>query len=503
MNTEIISTKSGSLFGIIEDRFLVFKGVPYAKAERFKPPVPCHWDNILDCTQYGKKAMQVFEPRLPWMPVQTRAEFDEDCQNLNIYVPRDKDPMKKLPVLVEIHGGAFQNGSNQGNTGHNVIRDEQIIYVSINYRLGVFGFLYLGELLGEDYQTSGNNGLLDQLAAIHWIYENIEAFGGDPERITVLGASAGAKSIGALMMIREFDQYVSQVILSSGATQSIRSIDTSVKTTSHFIDTLVKTAPSLGYDKELLTKTHIKDTLLHMSSDDLLKVQQIFCDNPGSTCMFGPVADGIIIETDWQEQAIHGTYWSGRALVGCSRNEMMGGKLADPDFLDHAPINADHLFGQNTVLAKESFTTLCTQHTNAYKESPSAETQKDFWVRILTDYMYRTYSYRIANRLAAKKCDTWLYCVEFYPALHCSDQGLAFGEPDTNFYQTDEEKEAFYRLGTRIRTAYHQFIKGEDPDWQPMTITDRICMYFDKESVARSIPEHDVLTAFPEEVYIL
>lgn len=127
-----------------------------------------------------------------------RKEYGEDCLNLNIYVParaalEARREGKGLPVAVYIHGGAFQNGSNRDRSGKQIIRDHSFIYVSINYRLGVLGYLYLGAALGEEYRGTGNNGTLDQLAALRWIYDNIGEFGGDRSRITVFGESAGAK----------------------------------------------------------------------------------------------------------------------------------------------------------------------------------------------------------------------------------------------------------------------------------------------------------------------
>lgn len=283
-----ITTHTGTVHGIPEDGFLSFKGVPYAQAERFMPPQPCSWDGVLECTCFGKKAMQPVDTHTPELAKQYAAEFGEDCLNLNIYVPEHADTGEKLPVLLEIHGGGFQNGSNREHTPRQVIRDEAIIYVAINYRIGVFGYLYLGELLGQEYLSNGNNGLLDQLAAIRWTHENIEAFGGDPQKITVLGSSAGAKSIGALMMLPEFNNYTQQVILSSGATQSIRSLDTSRKTTAGYL-----AAAQRLMDKE--NRSFTKTDLLHASAGDLIRIQQEFCDNPGNTCMFGPVADGTVI----------------------------------------------------------------------------------------------------------------------------------------------------------------------------------------------------------------
>ena len=174
-----ITTRHGQVEGVQEGRLWAFRGIPYAKAERFGKPQPYSWEGVLDCSAFGKKAIQVYDGGAPWQPKQERWEFDEDCLNLNIYTPNVEG---KLPVVIYIHGGAFQDGSNQRRSGEGMIRNHNFLYVSVNYRLGVLGYLYLGRLLGEEYQHTGNLGTLDQLAAVEWIYENIAAFGGDPER---------------------------------------------------------------------------------------------------------------------------------------------------------------------------------------------------------------------------------------------------------------------------------------------------------------------------------
>ena len=140
-----------------------------------------------ECTKFSPKAFQV---------TSNPSECSEDCLTLNIYTP---DLDGSCPVLIDIHGGGFQSGSNSGHYSHpeRFVKDRRVIYIPIQYRLGVWGYLYLGGLLGDEYAASGNNGTLDQYAAIKWVSENISKFGGDPKRITVMGNSAGAKSVGA------------------------------------------------------------------------------------------------------------------------------------------------------------------------------------------------------------------------------------------------------------------------------------------------------------------
>ena len=155
----IIETTLGKIEGYKENNLYLFKGIPYAAAERFRAPQSISWKGILDCTHFRDKTAQIVEGDIT-------TEYSEDGLNLNIYTPSLNEA---LPVLVEIHGGAFQNGSNQKMDPYHVIGNRRIVYVTINYRLGVFGYLYLGKELKEEFQSSGNNGTLDQIAALKWV----------------------------------------------------------------------------------------------------------------------------------------------------------------------------------------------------------------------------------------------------------------------------------------------------------------------------------------------
>ena len=226
-----IHTRSGVLEGHLKGRLYCFRGIPYARAARFQPPREYRWEGVYRAERFGLSAMQS-ACRQPG----AREKYGEDCLNLNIYVPAKAFAAgKKLPAAVWLHGGAFQNGSGRDREGEKMIRDRGFLFISVEYRLGVLGYLYLGEALGEDYRHTGNNGTLDQLAALKWIHENIEAFGGDPERVTVFGESAGAKSLGALFLRPEMKAYCAQALMASGGWQSIRSERTAARVTRMFL----------------------------------------------------------------------------------------------------------------------------------------------------------------------------------------------------------------------------------------------------------------------------
>ena len=540
-----VMTTGGMVSGICSGGYAEFKGIPFARAGRFKRPEPVRWEGVRDASVFGKKAMQVFgPPAAPWEKPQTRDEFDEDCLNLNIYVPesfvilpensRENGsipairptscpairPAKTaghgtasengggLPVLVEVHGGAFQNGSNQEHLPAQIIRDQRLIYVSVNYRIGVFGFLYL-DGLGEKEEKGGNKqadaapettcrehapearctdaaleidiriGLMDLMASIRWIYENISAFGGDPERMTLMGSSAGAKAIAALMCTPKLKRYVHRVILSSGATQSIRDKKTAGIIANRFMDQLcqiLENQPSAdGGAKDSRegkagclppdgSKRLTIRELMELPADILIEAQKRLCDNPGNTCMFGPVADGIFLPENASEIAARGTLWEGSAMIGSSMHELGFYKMLNPDFAPKAPEIAKFLFGKNASVARADFKRLCDEYTSEHGCEPSGEQMSDIWVRILTDYMYRTYSYRLARRLAARGSKVWQYSVAFEPALHCFDQSLAFAKPLPVFFNGQEHMAKAKALGQEIYKSFIQFITSGDPN---------------------------------------
>lgn len=516
-----IMTVCGPIKGEEDGTYARFLGIPYATAERFGSPHPVRWTSTLDCTKFGKKAMQDFENTdmgntLQGGAPQSREEFDENCLNLNVYVPLQKEnsstPKRALPVLFEVHGGAFQRGSNQAHTPAQILKDHEFIYVSINYRLGVFGFLYLDELLtSQPTLHTGNLGLQDILSALEWVYTNIGAFGGDPERITVLASSAGAKAIATLMCTPHFNRYTHQLILASGSTQSIRDKQTANQIAQEYMAVLHKTTEDWS-----LTPADLKT----LSADTLLEAQKLLCCNPGNTCIFGPVADGDLIPEDWQDIARKGTLWEGRAMIGCSLHEEAFYKILYPDFSAQASWIADELFGENSDKAQEEFNRLAAENEKALGRVLTETETADLWVRILTDYMYRTHSYRLAKRLAKKGSIVWQYSVEFKPALHCFDQMLAFGIPTPDFFDNEAHMKKGLDLGEQIYDAFTCFIETGSPvmdasTWPALSDSSTsssansssrdsgkpVQMVWDEQSYLRPIAEGEVLESIGEQVF--
>ena len=207
---EIIKTKSGSLTGKEFEGYTAYLGIPYARAPvgelRWRPPMrPLPWDGIMEATEFPAREHQLaqlpdsFYGKEFYSDPAYLPPMSEDCLYLNIWVPERKAG-EKYPVAFWIHGGAFMHGFNSEMEfdGEAFCR-RGVILVTINYRVGAFGFLCHPALAAEDKNgSSGNYGLLDQIAALKWVNENIEAFGGDKGRIVIMGQSAGAMSVQML-----------------------------------------------------------------------------------------------------------------------------------------------------------------------------------------------------------------------------------------------------------------------------------------------------------------
>ncbi|WP_328539365.1 carboxylesterase/lipase family protein [Streptomyces sp. NBC_00344] len=210
-------TRQGAVRGQMRgDGVASFLGIPYAAApfgpRRFRAPAPPEsWDGVRQAHAYGETA-----PKAPYAPPfdalipEDLGSGGENCLNLNVWTPQP-GPNGGLPVMVWLHGGAFSNGSGSASSynGSAFARDG-VVCVTVNYRLGVDGFLHLDGV-------PDNRGLLDQIAALEWVRDNITSFGGDPDRVTVFGESAGAMSIGALLAMEQARGLFRRAVLQSGA----------------------------------------------------------------------------------------------------------------------------------------------------------------------------------------------------------------------------------------------------------------------------------------------
>lgn len=188
-----VKVTGGIIQGEVTEDLMIYKGIPFAAPPvgelRWKAPQPVQpWEGVKETVEFGPGPIQGFGKS---------DAFSEDCLYLNVWTP-SKSPKEKLPVLVWIYGGGFSMGNSAGNDGSELAR-KGVVLVSMNYRVGQMGFFAHPELSAENPEgVSGNYGILDQIAALEWIQDNIAAFGGDPEKVTIFGESAGGISVSML-----------------------------------------------------------------------------------------------------------------------------------------------------------------------------------------------------------------------------------------------------------------------------------------------------------------
>ncbi len=274
----IAHTLLGDLQGTPDAAVSAWLGVPYAQppvgALRFAAPQPVPaWKGVRMTTNYGAACVQK-----PMGSIKSLGpSLDEDCLTLNIWSPAADGARR--PVMVWIHGGAFILGSARIYTGAHLAEQGDIVVVAINYRLGALGFVNFGEALGDE-RAATNPGLRDQVAALRWVRDNIAAFGGDPDRVTLAGESAGSMSVSLLMHSIEAQGLFRGAIMQSGALSLIHDRETSLKVARHYLDVL---------------GVHTLEALQAVPSDKLLAAQAEVHKRVPQTVPASPWFDGTLV----------------------------------------------------------------------------------------------------------------------------------------------------------------------------------------------------------------
>jgi para-nitrobenzyl esterase len=253
----VVATRAGRLTGYIRKGIFTFKGIPYADnstgPNRFMPPVkPKSWDGVRSSRQYGYVAPQ--GPRAGWANDEEAFMFawddgvqGEDCLRVNVWTPALGDG-KKRPVMVWLHGGGYTAGSGQelrSYDGENLARRGDLVVVSLNHRLNVFGYLDLSKF-GDRFAASGYVGMLDIVVALEWVRDNIEYFGGDPHMITIFGQSGGGGKVSTLMAMPAARGLFHRAIVESGSILQGIPQENSQKVADAVVTELGLTAATIG-----------------------------------------------------------------------------------------------------------------------------------------------------------------------------------------------------------------------------------------------------------------
>ena len=281
-----VKTAEGILEGKDLSGIKVFKGVPFAAPPvgnlRWKAPQPAkHWDGVREAKEYGPNPMQ--EPLFGDMNFGTKVN-SEDCLYLNIWTPA-KTMKEHLPVLIYFNGGGLMAGSgSEARYAGDAMARKGIISITANYREGIFGFFAHPQLSKETtYKGSGNYGFMDQVAAIKWVKDNIEVFGGDPNRITIVGESAGSMSVSALMASPLCQGLFAQAMGSSGSVMGFKKVLTLKEAEQKGVEMAQKIAAQMvgktdktkgKASKKKAPKADI-DMLRNLPAEELLKLASV------------------------------------------------------------------------------------------------------------------------------------------------------------------------------------------------------------------------------------
>lgn len=300
-----VRCKNGTFVGKKTENIIAYRGIPFVGKQpvgdlRWKAPVDIVPDDGVYEACYNAKSAYGNGK----LETGSLYDLDEDCLYLNVW-KSDEAAAQKKPVMVWIHGGAFEAGGTIDPMFdcHNLVKENpDLIVVTIAYRLGVLGFLHLSHLPdGKDYPDSQNLGLLDQIMALKWVHENIAGFGGDPDNVTIWGESAGAASCTLLPLIKGSHQYFRRVIAQSGSINQTRSTKEAIGCTDELM--------------EALGCSTVSD-LMKVGGEKLLEASSVVFLRQF------PERDGIHLPLDTFEAYANGAAKDIEFLVGCNKDEM-------------------------------------------------------------------------------------------------------------------------------------------------------------------------------------
>ncbi|MBN2707421.1 MAG: carboxylesterase family protein [Calditrichaceae bacterium] len=330
-----LTIEGGQIKGVktMTNGIIAYKGIPFAAPPigdlRWKEPKPVvPWEGVKVADKYGDAAAQVTWDPESFYGKEWRASgsvpFSEDCLYLNVWTPAAGQTDKKLPVAMWIHGGGYREGFafEPEMDGGEDWASRGVILVTVTYRLGVMGF-FSHPLLSEESSNdvSGNYGLLDQIAAIKWIYKNIEQFGGDPDNITIFGQSAGAGSVQSLCASPLSKTLISKaIIMSGGGLSNIRpgvKLDTAQVINKSFMD---------YFNKVTL------DEMRALSFEELLEMSKKYMEATKKHVSWWPIIDGYVLNGTFSSEALAGNIADIPYTIGFTANDLFDMTKAVGDF---------------------------------------------------------------------------------------------------------------------------------------------------------------------------
>jgi para-nitrobenzyl esterase len=479
-----VKVRQGVIRGRERDGMFSFLGVPYAAApfgaQRMKPPAPAPaWDGVRDAVQFGPTA-----PKPPYpAPLDTVLPEPvipgEDCLNLNVWTPQPGG--RGLPVFVWIHGGGFTNGSGGIYDGAAFARDG-VVCVTINYRLGADGFLYTGE-------GPANLGMLDQVAALEWVQDNIAAFGGDPAQVTIGGESAGAMSVTTLMAMPAGGGLFHRAIAQSGAGHHALTAATAARVAGYLAESLGVEASHEGIASVPLDQLVAAQSALAaetQASPDPERWGEII----NNLMVFEPVIDGTVLPS----LPIDGL------RAGCSSHvQLLIGSNTEEFGLFLVPSGAWGFIDDTMLAGAAGAYGLAPAALDVYRSNRPGAAPGAVLNAVGSDFFFRVPAIRAAEARFAADAKTYLY--EFtwrspqfdgnLGACHAAEIPFVFDDLDSPIHHGLIGPDAPQAVADAMHGAWVRFITTGDPGWAPYTQTRRAVMRFDVDCDVADDPRAD------------
>jgi para-nitrobenzyl esterase len=430
----------------------VFRGIRFAEPPvgslRFHPPIePKPWKEVQAALDFAPACPQLvtIDPTENNNSVQS-----EDCLAVNVWTPAPDT--KKRPVMVFIHGGAFIEGSarNTGYDGATLAERGDLVIVSLQYRLGPFGFLELSEIAGPDYAGSGNNGIRDQIAALRWVQKNIARFGGDPSNVTIFGESVGATSVGILLAIPEARGLFHRAILESN---SAARVGHDLPKARELARQFLKVADARGIDD-----------LNKLSMVQLRSAEERLFDNIFGDSSFGPTWDGVVIPEPAMKMIRDGRGATVPVLLGTNLDEVRYWSTIEELPLEAKPPNL--LQAQVAAIVGPRARALI----DTYRRADS--NYGDAVIHLETDLLFRMTSIRMAEAISNRQ-PTYMYLFTYrstspvarYESAHSMELPFVFGLIDEldaiGFIGRGPDREPLMR---QMQQAWIHFARTGDPN---------------------------------------
>jgi len=493
----VADTTAGKVRGVDVEGIKIFKGIPYGAnttgRNRFMPPAPvARWDGVRDALEYGPSAPQT-EPGVQ-RNVSDRAvagaglpRESEDCLVLNVWTPALADNRKR-PVMVWCHGGGFATGSGSSpvTAGFNLARRGDVVVVTINHRLNVLGFTYLGEPGGPEYSSSGDVGMLDIVRALQWVRDNIARFGGDPGTVTVFGQSGGGRKVATLLAMPEAKGLFHRAIIESGATLKLVEKDQGTRVAAELMKTMglgktqVKDLQSAPIDR--LMSAYF-ETMRRMNVDQM-------------TQGFSPGVDGRAVPQHPFFPTASTVSPDVPLMLGSTRTELTSAAAAELFSLTDAAMRKrlGDLIGNGAAATIE-----------AYARANPGASPSDLYFLIASDYRYSGPVMTIADRRSALgKGPVYLYYWRWETPVdggrlkspHTIEIPFAFDNIKAAARLTGGGPEAM-ALADRVSDAWIAFARTGNPDtpklpkWTKYNSADRPTMVFNNQSAVVNDPIRD------------